>query len=159
VENTLLRQLVPQSPQMKKWSSNVDQVSDAFTVKITLLTKEVFIMVTNFVLSVRMEPSFVDIEDLVSLQLGGPLAVSVFLITISAAGENHLTTVWRVCFGVGILLPLTVFYFRVRMLTSSLYQQNSIQRMAQFLADLMNMLMYKQTTFLTASLLNGTGNR
>lgn len=71
----------------------------------------VFIMVTNFVLS-----------------FGGPLAVSVFLIVLSAAGENNLQTVWRVCFGVGIALPLTVFYFRLRMMTSSLYRKGAIKR-------------------------------
>lgn len=74
-------------------------------------TPQVFIMVTNFVLS-----------------FGGPLAVSVFLIVISAAGENHLNTVWRVCFGIGILLPLTVFYFRVKMLSSKLYRKGAIKR-------------------------------
>jgi hypothetical protein len=68
-------------------------------------------MVTNFVLS-----------------FGGPLAVSVFLIVLSAAGENHLQTVWRVCFGFGILLPLTVFYFRLRMMTTLLYKKGSIKR-------------------------------
>ena len=47
--------------------------------------------------------------------------MSVFLIVLSAAGENHLSTVWRVCFGIGVLLPLTVFYFRMRMLTTQLY--------------------------------------
>jgi len=51
------------------------------------------------------------------LSFGGPLAVSVFLIVISAAGEDHLETVWRVCFGIGILLPLTVFFFRLRMMS------------------------------------------
>ena len=61
-------------------------------------------------------------------QFGGPLAVSVFLIVISAAGENHLTTVWRVCFGVGIALPLTVFYFRMKMLSSVLYKKGAIKR-------------------------------
>ncbi|KAF8807506.1 MFS Git1p-related glycerophosphoinositol permease [Phlegmacium glaucopus] len=71
----------------------------------------VFIMVTNFVLT-----------------LGGPLAVSVFLIVLSAAGENHLQTVWRVCFGIGIALPMTVFYFRIRMLSSKLYQKGAIKR-------------------------------
>lgn len=71
----------------------------------------VFIMVTNFVLS-----------------FGGPLAVSVFLIVLSAAGENHLNTVWRVCFGIGIILPLTVFYFRMRMLSSVLYKKGAIKR-------------------------------
>ena len=62
-------------------------------------------------------------------QFGGPLAVAVFLIVISAAGEDHLTTVWRVCFGVGIILPLTVFYFRIRMLSSKLYRKGAIKRM------------------------------
>lgn len=44
----------------------------------------------------------------------------VFLIVLSAAGENHLETVWRVCFGIGIILPLTVFYFRMHMLSPKL---------------------------------------
>lgn len=68
-------------------------------------------MVTNFVLS-----------------FGGPLAVSVFLIVLSAAGSNHLETVWRVSFGIGILLPLTVFYFRMRMLSPKLYRDSAIKR-------------------------------
>ncbi|KAI0698340.1 major facilitator superfamily domain-containing protein [Cytidiella melzeri] len=71
----------------------------------------VIVMVTNFVLS-----------------FGGPLAVLTFLIVLSAAGENHLATVWRVCFGIGIVLPLTVFYFRMRMLSSKLYRKGAIKR-------------------------------
>ncbi|KAF8140134.1 major facilitator superfamily domain-containing protein [Boletus edulis] len=71
----------------------------------------IFIMVTNFVLS-----------------FGGPLAVSVFLIVLSAAGEHHLQTVWRVCYGFGILLPLTVLVFRMRMLSSKLYRKGAIKR-------------------------------
>lgn len=67
-------------------------------------------MVTNFVLS-----------------FGGPLAVSVFLIVLSAAGENHLGTVWRVCFGIGILLPLTVLIFRLKMINSRLYRAGAIK--------------------------------
>ncbi|KAI0076810.1 MFS Git1p-like glycerophosphoinositol permease [Panus rudis PR-1116 ss-1] len=62
------------------------------------------------------------------LSLGGPVAVSVFLIVLSAAGEEHLETVWRVCFGIGILLPITVFYFRMRMLSSELYRKGAIKR-------------------------------
>lgn len=71
----------------------------------------VFIMVTNFV-----------------LVFGGLLAVAIFLIVLSAAGENHLQTVWRVCFGIGIVLPVTVFYFRMRMLSSKLYRRGAIKR-------------------------------
>lgn len=54
--------------------------------------------------------------------------MSVFLIVLSAAGEDHLPTVWRVCFGIGIILPLTVFYFRLRMLSSRLYREGAIKR-------------------------------
>ncbi|KAH9985399.1 MFS Git1p-related glycerophosphoinositol permease [Russula compacta] len=71
----------------------------------------VFIMVTNFVLS-----------------FGGPLACSVFLVVLSIAGENHLNTVWRVCFGIGIVLPLTVLIFRLRMLSSKLYRKGAIKK-------------------------------
>ena len=63
-----------------------------------------------------------------SSQFGGPLAVSVFLIVLSAAGEDHLNTVWRVCFGIGILLPLSVLFFRWRMLSSKLYKKGAIKR-------------------------------
>ncbi|KAH7931102.1 MFS general substrate transporter [Leucogyrophana mollusca] len=76
----------------------------------------VFIMVTNFVLS-----------------FGGPLGIVVFLIVISAAGENHLETVWRVCFGFGILLPLTVFFFRLRMMSSKLYRKGAIKRRVPYM--------------------------
>lgn len=65
-------------------------------------------------------------------QFGGPLAVAVFLIVISAAGEDHLNTVWRVCFGIGIALPLTVFYFRIRMLSSKLYRKGAIKSAPPF---------------------------
>lgn len=54
--------------------------------------------------------------------------MSVFLIVISAAGEDHLNTVWRVCFGIGILLPLSVFYFRMRMFNSKLFRKGAIKR-------------------------------
>lgn len=70
----------------------------------------VYIMVTNFVLS-----------------FGGPLASCVYLIVLSAAGEDHLPTVWRTCFGIGIVLPLTVLIFRLRMISSRLYRDSAIK--------------------------------
>lgn len=54
-------------------------------------------------------PIFILVTNL-PLSFGGPLAISIFLIVLSAAGENHLSTVWRVCFGIGVIFPLTVFY-------------------------------------------------
>ncbi|KNZ71992.1 putative metabolite transport protein GIT1 [Termitomyces sp. J132] len=76
----------------------------------------VFLMVTSFVLT-----------------LGGFLAVSVFLVVLSAAGTDHLQTVWRVCFGVGIVLPLAVFYFRLRMVHSKLYRDGAIKRRVPYM--------------------------
>lgn len=54
--------------------------------------------------------------------------MSVFLIVLSAVGGERLQIVWRVCFGMGILLPMTVFYFRIRMLTSQLFRKGAIKR-------------------------------
>jgi hypothetical protein len=88
-------------------------------------------MVTNFVLSVSQSLMYLSVlgfaNDILRIKFGGPLAVSVFLIVLSAAGENHLNTVWRVCFGFGILLPTTVFFFRLRMLSSKLYRKGAIK--------------------------------
>ena len=70
-----------------------------------------FIMVTNFPLS-----------------FGGPFAVSIFLIVLMACGQSHYSTVWRVCFGIGCIWPLSIFYFRIRMLNSALYRRGAIKK-------------------------------
>ncbi|EXA35251.1 hypothetical protein FOVG_14010 [Fusarium oxysporum f. sp. pisi HDV247] len=72
-------------------------------------------------------PIFILVTNL-PLSFGGPLAVSIFMVVLSAAGTDNLSTVWRVCFGIGIFLPLTVFYFRIRMLNSKLYRRGAIKR-------------------------------
>ncbi|KAF4878829.1 Glycerophosphoinositol permease 1 [Colletotrichum siamense] len=73
-------------------------------------------------------PIFILVTNL-PLSFGGPLAVSIFLIVFSAAaGPQHLSTIWRVCFGIGCALPLTVFYFRLKMLNSKLYRRGAIKR-------------------------------
>jgi MFS family permease len=75
----------------------------------------------------RRGPIFILVTNL-PLSFGGPLAVIVFLIVLSAAGQDRLSTVWRVCFGIGVLLPLTVFYFRLKMLNSKLYRRGAIKK-------------------------------
>ncbi|KAI0788597.1 MFS Git1p-like glycerophosphoinositol permease [Abortiporus biennis] len=94
-----------------EYPASSTSASEAANEKMIGQRGPVFIMVTNFVLS-----------------FGGPLAVSVFLIVLSAAGEDHLPTVWRVCFGIGVILPLTVFYFRMRMFSPKLYREGAIKR-------------------------------
>ncbi|KIK71113.1 hypothetical protein GYMLUDRAFT_90105 [Collybiopsis luxurians FD-317 M1] len=89
--------------------------SEAANEKMPNNRGPVFVMVTNFVLS-----------------FGGPLAVSIFLIVLSAAGTNHLQTVWRVCFGIGIILPLGVFIVRMRMVSPTLYKKGAIKRQVPY---------------------------
>ncbi|KAI0076811.1 MFS Git1p-like glycerophosphoinositol permease [Panus rudis PR-1116 ss-1] len=84
--------------------------SEAANEKMITQRGPILVMVTDFM-----------------LVFGGPVAVSVFLIVLSAAGEDHLGTVWRVCFGIGIIFPLSVFYFRMRMLSSELYRKGAIK--------------------------------
>ena len=72
-------------------------------------------------------PIFILVTNL-PLSFGGPLAVIIFLIVFTAAGANHLGTVWRVCFGIGIIMPLAIFYFRIKMLNSKLYRRGAIKR-------------------------------
>ena len=80
----------------------------------------------------RRGPIFILVTNL-PLSFGGPLAVSIFLIVLSITTTRHLSTLWRVTFGIGCLLPLTVFYFRLKMLNSKLYRRGAIKRRVPYL--------------------------
>jgi len=80
-------------------------------------------------------PIFILVTNL-PLSFGSPLAISIFLIVLAAAGMNHLSTVWRVCFGIGVVFPLSVFYFRVKMLNSKLYRRGAIKKHVPYLLTL-----------------------
>ncbi|WVW80317.1 hypothetical protein I302_102296 [Kwoniella bestiolae CBS 10118] len=80
---------------------------------------KVFILVTNLMLSI-----------------GGPIVISIFLLIINAAGYKGTTSpedlyrlkyTWRICMGVGVFIPLSVFYFRLKMMNSKLYRRNAIR--------------------------------
>jgi MFS family permease len=77
-------------------------------------------------------PIFILVTNL-PLSFGGPFAVAIFLIVLSAAGQQNLSTVWRVCFGIGCIWPLTVFYFRLKMLNSKLYRRGAIKKRVPYL--------------------------
>ncbi|EJD41535.1 MFS Git1p-related glycerophosphoinositol permease [Auricularia subglabra TFB-10046 SS5] len=94
-----------------EYPASSSSASEAANEKFMSRRGPIFIMVTNLMLN-----------------FGAPLSVSVFLIAISAAGQNHLNTVWRVCFGFGAILPITVFFFRMRMMNSKLYRKGAIKR-------------------------------
>lgn len=77
-------------------------------------------------------PIFILVTNL-PLSFGGPFAVSIFLIVGSAAGWVHYSTIWRVCFGIGVIWPLSVFYFRLKMLNSKLYRRGAIKKRVPYL--------------------------
>ncbi|EPE06615.1 metabolite transport [Ophiostoma piceae UAMH 11346] len=72
-------------------------------------------------------PIFILVTNL-PLSFGGPLAICIFMVVLCAAGTNHLSTVWRVCMGIGVIFPLSVFYFRLKMLNSKLYRRGAIKK-------------------------------
>lgn len=63
------------------------------------------------------------------LAFGGPFASSIFLIVWNAAnGYSHLSIIWRVCFAIGCVWPLSVFYFRLKMATTELYRKGAMKK-------------------------------
>ena len=72
-------------------------------------------------------PIFILVTNL-PLSFGGPFAVIVFLIVYSAAGATRYSTIWRVCMAIGCIPPLSVFYFRMKMLNSKLYRRGAIKK-------------------------------
>ena len=93
-------------------STSASESANAYTLK---RRGTIFILVTNFPLS-----------------FGVPLASSIFLIVLQATTLKHPSTLWRVCFGIGIIFPLSVFYWRVKMLNSKLYRRGAIRKQVPY---------------------------
>lgn len=65
------------------------------------------------------------------LSFGGPFALCIFLIVRRICG-NHLDAIWRTMFAIGCFWPLSVFYFRLKMVTSELYTKSAIKQRAPY---------------------------
>ena len=70
------------------------------------------------------------------LSIGGPIVISLFLLIINGAhygGTKSATDIyklqytWRILMGIGIVIPLSVFYFRLKMMNPKLYRRNAIK--------------------------------
>lgn len=69
-----------------------------------------------------------------SIDFGFVIAGCVALIVLAAFNQSTTTDgVWRVCFGLGIVLPLTVFAFRIRMINSTQYRKHAIKKKIPYL--------------------------
>ncbi|KZL69559.1 metabolite transporter [Colletotrichum incanum] len=52
----------------------------------------------------------------------------VSLVVIAAYNGEASDGIWRICFGIGIFLPLVIFFFRMRLVDSQQYQKHAIQK-------------------------------
>ncbi|KAJ5128175.1 hypothetical protein N7448_008954 [Penicillium atrosanguineum] len=60
--------------------------------------------------------------------IAGFVASSIVSIIVVKAYNGHPSDgIWRICFGIGIILPLTIFLFRMRLLDSTQYDKHAIQ--------------------------------
>lgn len=63
-----------------------------------------------------------------AIDLGFVVAGCVALIVLAAYDYRTSAGVWRICFGLGIVLPITLFFFRIRMIESTQYRKHAIKK-------------------------------
>ncbi|CCH46730.1 Inorganic phosphate transporter [Wickerhamomyces ciferrii] len=89
------------------------------TVNETLSAKK---RIVPFILSTNLFIAF-----------GVPFATIIFLIVHEIWGSNHLNGIWRTCFAIGAFIPISVFYFRWKLIHSKAYQTNAIKKNVPYL--------------------------
>lgn len=50
------------------------------------------------------------------------------LVVLFAFHQRHLEVVWRLCLAIGAILPLTVFWFRLKMVPSRQYEKHALRK-------------------------------
>lgn len=63
-----------------------------------------------------------------SVDLGFVGAGIIALIVLAAYNERTAAGVWRVCFGLGFVLPACLFFFRIRMIDSTQYRKHAMKQ-------------------------------
>lgn len=51
----------------------------------------------------------------VQIDIGFVLSALVPMIVVLITTENHLRAAWRICLGVGVIPPLSLFYLRLKL--------------------------------------------
>ncbi|KAJ5988277.1 hypothetical protein N7481_003487 [Penicillium waksmanii] len=62
-----------------------------------------------------------------AVDLGFVAAGIVALIILACYHQQNSEGVWRIAFGLGIVLPISICFFRIRMINSTQYQKHSIK--------------------------------
>lgn len=63
-----------------------------------------------------------------SIDFGFVMAGVIALIVLEAYNEKISQGVWRVCFGLGFVLPLGLLFFRLRLINSTQYRKHAIKK-------------------------------
>ncbi|KAH0846129.1 hypothetical protein FOPE_12201 [Fonsecaea pedrosoi] len=63
-----------------------------------------------------------------AIDFGFVVAGVVALVVIECYNEKISSGIWRICFGLGFVLPVTLFFFRIRMVESSQYRKHAIKQ-------------------------------
>ena len=63
-----------------------------------------------------------------AIDLGFVGAGIIALIVLAAYHERTSAGVWRVCFGLGFVLPVCLFFFRMRMVDSTQYRKHAMKQ-------------------------------
>ncbi|KAH9839082.1 major facilitator superfamily domain-containing protein [Rhodofomes roseus] len=77
-----------------------------------------FVMMTNFVFNA-----------------GGMLATIVFVIVLAAAQPGHLDTVWPVCIGIGIVIPLAAICYSTPRTTSRRLRSRAMKYLSMYSSE------------------------
>ncbi|KAJ5649151.1 uncharacterized protein N7484_002874 [Penicillium longicatenatum] len=62
-----------------------------------------------------------------AIDLGFVVAGVVAVIVLACYGQRSSEGVWRICFGLGFVLPVVICFFRVRMINSTQYKKHAIK--------------------------------
>lgn len=89
-------------------SASIETANEKMSIKNRITP---FIMSTNFFVAA-----------------GIPIATIVFLIVHEIWGPNHLNGIWRTCFAIGAVIPISIFYFRWKLDHANSYKTNAIKR-------------------------------
>ena len=61
------------------------------------------------------------------------MAGAIALIVLECYSERVSSGVWRVCFGLGFVVPIALFFFRIRMVESTQYRKHAIKQNVPYL--------------------------
>lgn len=68
-----------------------------------------------------------------AIDLGFIAAGIVAIIVIAAYHESNSPGIWRITFGLGLVLPLCVFYFRLKMINTVQYRKHAMRRRVPYM--------------------------